>query len=288
MVKPAKPVIITVIFTLWISLSGCSLFVSNATDNLATNLSRSILNQQDPDTVRDGLPSYLLLLDAMIYDSADNIHLLRSAALLNSAYASLFVEDKSRQKVLSDKALDYAARSVCLQDAMACDILSMPYEKFEPLVETINRDSLPAYYALASTWAGWVQANSDDWNAIAQLAKIEHIMKRVIAVDETYQYGGAHLYLGVIATLLPPAMGGRPEVGKLHFEKSIELSQGKNLMAKVTYAERYARMMFDRDMHDALLIETIQTETEHENLTLMNTIAKQKARQLLASSNDYF
>jgi hypothetical protein len=113
-------------------------------------------------------------------------------------------------------------------------------------------------------------------------------MQRILVLDETYAHGGAHIYMGILATLLPPAMGGHPEVGRKHFERSIELSDGKNLMAKVIFAERYARLMFNRELHDRLLQETLSAEVRQEDLTLMNTIAKQKAKQLLVSAKDYF
>ena len=42
---------------------SCSSIVSNVTGNLADNLSMAIINQEDPQIVRDGAPAYLLLLD---------------------------------------------------------------------------------------------------------------------------------------------------------------------------------------------------------------------------------
>ena len=270
------------------SAAGCSMMVSSATNNLARNLSRSMLNQQDPGTVKAAIPSYLLLMDALIYDNPENVSMLRSAASLNTAYAGLFVADQQRQKVIADKAMDYATRALCGEAAEACSIRTMPYEQFEKVIAAMDLEQLPSYYALATSWAIWVQANSDDWNAVAQLARIELIMKQVLVLDENYMHGGAHVYLGILATLLPPAMGGRPDEGKKHFEQAIKISQGKNLMAKVTYAERYARLMFDRELHDKLLSETLKAETRQEGLTLMNAIAKQKAEQLLASADDYF
>ncbi len=52
---------------------------------------------------------------------------------------------------------------------------------------------------------------------------------------------------GILATLLPEAMGGKPEQGRADFERVIELSDGRNLMAKVLLADSYARLVFDRD-----------------------------------------
>ena len=113
-------------------------------------------------------------------------------------------------------------------------------------------------------------------------------MERVVELDETYEYGSAHLYLGVMTTLLPPTLGGKPEEGRAHFERAIVLSQGRDLMAKVEYARRYARLVFDRALHDRLLNEVLQAPVTAPGLTLRNTLAQRAARDLLKSADKYF
>ncbi len=113
-------------------------------------------------------------------------------------------------------------------------------------------------------------------------------MQRIILLDETYQDGGVHLYLGVLATLFPPALGGKPDVGKKHFERAIELSRGRNLMVKVIYARQYARLLFKRQLHDRLLQEVISAEPGVPGYTLMNTLAQIQAKELLKSADEYF
>jgi predicted nicotinamide N-methyase len=66
------------------------------------------------------------------------------------------------------------------------------------------------------------------------------------------------------------------------------LSEGHNLAAKVQYAESYARLVFDRELHDRLLIEVLNSETEYKGYTLLNVFAKQRAELLLQSADDYF
>ena len=129
---------------------------------------------------------------------------------------------------------------------------------------------------------------SGDWDAIADLPRVEAMLERVVALDEGYDRGQAHLYLGVMRTLLPPALGGRPREGRAHFERAIALSKGRNLMAKVEFARRYARLVFDQAMHDRLLREVLEADPREPGLTLSNTLARQQARQLLATSEDYF
>ncbi len=164
----------------------------------------------------------------------------------------------------------------------------------EPLVSSghsladLEKNDVSVFFTLGSTWAGWIQAHSKDWNAIADLPKATAIMQRILELDETYQQGAAHLYLGVSFTLLPPAMGGKPELGREHFEKAILLSDGKNLTVKVLYARQYARLVFNRELYESLLQEVTSADPVAADLTLMNILAQQQAKQLLAETNDYF
>ena len=83
-------------------------------------------------------------------------------------------------------------------------------------------------------------------------------------------------------------MGGKPELGRNHFERAIKISRGKNLMAKVIYARQYARLVFDRELHDHLLQEVLEADPEVRGYTLLNTLAQREARELLKSGEDYF
>ena len=121
-----------------------------------------------------------------------------------------------------------------------------------------------------------------------KLANVELLLRRIVELDETYQHGSAHVYLGVLAMVVPPSMGGRPEESRYHFERAIELSSGKNLMSKVVFAERYARQVFDRPLYDRLLREVLDASPDEPGFTLINTVAQAKARELLAEGNDFF
>jgi len=59
-------------------------------------------------------------------------------------------------------------------------------------------------------------------------------------------------------------------------------------MALLLYAEKYARLLFDRELHDRLLNELIETDISQSDTTLIDVIAKAKAKKLLAGSDDYF
>ena len=133
-----------------------------------------------------------------------------------------------------------------------------------------------------------MQANTGDWGAIADLPKIEALLERVVAIDPRTDGGQAHVYLGVLNSLRPEAIGGKPETGRKHFETGLALSDGKNLMAKVLQAEFYARLVFDQELHDRLLNEVIAADPRVPGHTLVNTLAQDRARKLLESGKDFF
>jgi hypothetical protein len=164
----------------------------------------------------------------------------------------------------------------------------MPYREFEDWVADLDKRDVPLAFGLGVSWAGWIQANSDDFNAIAELARVKALMSRMIELNEAYEFAGPHFYMGLFETFLPPSLGGKPELGRYHFERAIALSEGRHLLTKVAFAERYGRLVFDRDLHDELLREVIEAQVDQPGLTLMNTIAKQQAQELLDSADDYF
>ena len=59
-------------------------------------------------------------------------------------------------------------------------------------------------------------------------------------------------------------------------------------MAKVEYARRYARITYDRPLHDRLLHEVLDADAVEPGLTLSNVLAKRQAKELLGSAESYF
>ncbi|GMQ79900.1 MAG: hypothetical protein BMS9Abin03_350 [Thermodesulfobacteriota bacterium] len=269
-------------------LSGCSFFISSATVHMTENLSQAILNNNDLATVEAGGPAYLLMVDSLLYRSPDNESLLRGAANIYTAYTTVFVKDKARAKKLTEKALSYALRAICIRRPKTCRFREENFQGFNNTILSLEIKDVPDLFTLGSAWSAWIQIHREDWNAVAEISRVEAIMKRVIELDEFYKDGGAHLYLGVLATFLPAALGGKPDVGRNHFERALEISKNKNLMVKVMYAQHYARLMFDQKLHDRLLNEVLEAEVDVSGYTLSNTLAQQRAREMLKSGEDYF
>lgn len=264
-------------------LSGC------AVSQLPDNLSRAIMNQDEPTIIEAGAPSYLLLLDALILTYPNDKKLLLAGSRLYGSYAGGFVKNEEQAKHMSDQAMEYAERALCLHKKKSCYMLNASQDEFEyELANNFKAKDIDLVYSVATAWLGWIQTHSDDWNAIAQLGKVKATMQWVAQHSLGYDNGMVQVYLGALETLLPPSLGGKPELGRLHFVTAIEMSEGHNLMAYVVFAEKYARLMFDQELHDELLNKALETEAHYEGLTLINRLAQQQAKVLLDESTDYF
>ncbi len=265
--------------------TGCASLVSGA----AEDLSDAMLNHDDPATVKAAAPAYLLMVDSLIGEEADDDELLRQGASLYAAYTGVFIDDDVRAKRLSDRAFRYGQQAACEYAEELCEVRRMPFAELEIALAALDdEDDLPYLAALAESWLVWIRAHAGDWSAVADLPRTELILETVLRIDETYNGGNAHVYLGILKTLRPPALGGEPEAAREHFERAIEISGGHNLGAKVALAENYARLVFDRELHDRVLREVVAADARVRDLTLMNVIAQQRARELLASADAYF
>jgi TRAP transporter T-component len=270
------------------ALGGCAGIVNRASQQLAGDLTVGILNQDDVATAREGIPSWLLLIDGLIQGSPDDVGLLTAGARLYAAYAGGFVDDAARSQRLSEHAFEYAKRATCINLPALCKAIGAPFEAFQAEVAKVEPRGVDVLYVLGTTWAGRIQNDASDWKAIADIPRVQVLLDRVVALDPGHANGEPYMYLGVLATLRPAALGGKPEEGKMDFEKALELSHGRNQMVRVLYAKQYARLVFDKDLHDRLLHEAIAADPHAPGLTLINVMAQQQAKALLESGKDYF
>tara|TARA_B100000900_G_scaffold33755_1_gene25423 strand:+ start:25 stop:900 length:876 start_codon:yes stop_codon:yes gene_type:complete len=268
---------------------ACAPIVSNITDNLARNLSDAVLNQEDPKIVRDGAPAYLLLLDSLVAGNPENPVILSSASDLYASYSAIFVNDANRSKILSERALKYSKKALCISYEDSCNWDDYSFDDFNLSLDDFDMKYSDRLLTYSTSYLVYIRSHSNDWNAIARLPYIESALEYYVEKNpETENIDSVYTYLGILSTLLPPALGGDYEKGKRYFENAIEFSGDKNLSAKVEYALSYARPLYDRELHDKLLQEVISSNPVKKNYTLLNVIAKDQASAMLEDADEYF
>ena len=268
---------------------ACAPIVSNITDNLARNLSDAVLNQEDPKIVRDGAPAYLLLLDSLVAGNPENPVILSSASDLYTSYSAIFVNDANRSKILSERALKYSKKALCISYEDSCNWDDYSFDDFNLSLDDFDMKDSDLLLTYSTSYLVYIRSHSNDWNAIARLPYIESALEYYVEKNpETENIDSVYTYLGILSTLLPPALGGDYEKGKRYFENAIEFSGDQNLSAKVEYALSYARPLYDRELHDKLLLEVISSNPVKKNYTLLNVIAKEQASSMLEDADEYF
>jgi len=276
---------------LWLVMAaatnGCGWLLDSATERFASGLQQAVMAHNDPQTVAQALPAYLLALEAALAKDADNPDLLLTTADLYNAYVGLMPDDPARKRRLTQKTFTLLQQGLCRQGSAWCDFPKHSAERLQARVAETEAAELENLYRIGTIWAAWIQARSDDWNAVAGLAAVKAVMLRVVELQDDYQQGKAHAYLAVMESLLPEALGGHPELAKQHFVRALQLAPDNQMFA-VLYAKHYARMAFDRDLHDNLLKKVLSTQIDKPDLNLVNALAQQQAQQLLDSADNYF
>lgn len=258
--------------------------------SILEDVAKASAKSSEVEIVMEGSAAYILLIDGLLEEVPENRDLLVAAAQAYSSYAAAFVEgnDPDRARRLYLRARDYALRALSHRKGFIRHVFE-PYGEFVPYLQEIEKGDVPALFWAASSWASWISRMGQSIAPLADLPKVVRMVERVIDLDEGFNYGGAHLFMGVYHSARPKAYGGDPPRAKRHFDKAFAISQGKYLMAYVFYARFYARQIFDRELFVSSLRKVMESPADDvPELTLLNTIAKRQAKELLSMADEYF
>ena len=266
-----------------LSLSSCSFIMTGMMAPTVDNLQK----QTDVDLVCQGAPSYLLMIDGMIAGDRDNPALLLMGAKSYTGYVAAMTEcgaSEERIQTLAEKSKLYGTA------LLAGKLPVAPKDSLDDLDKALSglgSSDVPEVFWGAMAWTTWIRTQHGSPASIADSVKVERIMLRLEQLDESYQQGSVHLFLGAYYAAKPTLFGGRPDLSKMEFEKALDTSGGSFLIVQTTYAETYARQTMDKALYDRLLKEVLDFHIDKSpDNALTNQIAKRKAKRMLA--NDSF
>lgn len=266
--------------------SGCTSLIVNP---LLDPLTLSLQKQTDLQLLQDGVPSLLLLLDGLIASDPDNERLLMTAAKAYGAYATVLYEEGQveRAVTVSSRAKEYGINLLKQLPGLQ-NINNNTLGEIDQSLGKISPGRVGSLFWGTYGWAIWIQYQEGAPAAMADLPIVEQIMLRVVELDESYYYGGAHIFLGAYYGSRPQMFGGNPEASRQHFERALALNDRLFLLTHVAYAETYARTMFDRELYLELLTEVIEQPLADSNMASSNKVAKVKAEKLIVQIDDFF
>ncbi len=273
-------------------LSGCfpSKRIGVATVGLIMeDVNKASYKTENLEIIREGTPAYLMLIDGLIEAYPDNKRLLIAGAEAYSSYTFAFVEEKDKDlaKQMYKKGRDYGLRALSKNKKFR-NAFNKSLNEFDKALGSFGKKDVPALFWTANCWASFINLSQDSVEVLADLPKVVNIMKRVLALDEIFYYGGAHLFFAIYYTR-SHALGGDLNKAAFHFNRAFEISEGKFLMAYVLYARYYARQVFDKALFISTLKKVIEARADIlPELRLANTLAKERAKILLSRVDDYF
>jgi len=246
-------------------------------------------HETDLDLAEDSIPANLNMLQGMIKIDPENALLRTFAAQAFYGLAYGFNEDTQ-----PERASDFYQRGlrhglVALEINGAKDLMNTPIADFETQVSRLKKADVAAMFWAASCWAKWIDMHRDDPEAIAQLARATALMQRVIELEDSFYYGGAHMYFGVYYGSRAPMLGGNFDKSLQHFERAREITNGKLLIPDLLQAQYLARQKQDQeDFHQRLTSIINAPDDLMPELGLQNQIAKRKAALLLKKESEWF
>jgi len=275
-----------------VGIQSCSIntFVIRQTGAILDYGVIALYQETDLKLAEQALASDIKLLEGMIIGDPENDHLLLLTTQALSGYALGFAEDEDREraKVLYLRAKEYGLRVLRMDDDFA-GADSGTGEEFSGAVKELDEAYLPALFWTAFAWAGWINLSLDNPRALIELTKVQALMQRVKAIDETYFFGSADLFFGSVWGMKPPMLGGDPEKAKAFFERNLEITGKKFLLTYIYYARFYAAKTLNEELFDELLaiVETTPADVL-PGYQLLNMIAKKKANFLKQQKDKLF
>jgi hypothetical protein len=288
-----KPFILAILFiTLSLSLSGCfskGQLISDSASGLFKEIASSANRQSDVALVRQALPSYLLLIDGLIQSYPDNQNLLLAGAQAYVSFASLLDEQETnRAALLIQKGKGYALKALEL-DPLFKGTLEGPVDAFRDRLAKADTSKVSLLFNVGSIWGTWIAQGPDSVEGMADLPKVEAIIDRLLQLGPDYYYGGPHLFKAILLSARPVQFGGNLDKANEHFQQALKDSQGKFLMTSVYYAQYYAKQRLDRELFTKTLNGVLNNPADTDpDLTLMKTLAQEKARKLLSQADEFF
>ncbi|RDH82378.1 MAG: hypothetical protein DIZ80_08770 [endosymbiont of Galathealinum brachiosum] len=236
------------------------------------------------------MPANIELMEGMIINAPDNEDLRNYASQAYYGYAYGFVEDNNPQRAASfyQRGLKHALYNL-QNNGLSQKILSGDLESLQTKLNSLDEDDVASLFWAASNWAKWIDHNRDKAEAIADLPKTVMIMQRVIDLDEGFFMAGPHLFFGVYNGNRSPMLGGNYSLSEEHFNKARQLNNNQLLIVDLLQAEYLDRQKFDQQAFHQRLTKLINTTSDNNaDLSLINNIAKQKAKRLLKKESAWF
>ena len=200
---------------------------------------------------------------------------------LQGAYAK-----RERARRLYLRARDYGLRA--LDAAHPGLTQALKANPATALARTTGHDVATLYWT-GVAWAAAISLSKDDPFLIADLPVAEALVRRALALDESYDHGAIHVFLVSYEMSRAGLVADAPARARRHFSRALELTGGKHAGPYVTLAESVALAERNRREFEDLLRQALSVDTSgRPEWRLVNTVMQRRARWLLSRTDKFF
>ncbi len=289
-----------------VSAAGCSVkryAVDTVGDMLAYGDS---VYEQDDDLVLvgDALPFSLKLVESLLSQSPQHYGLLLTAGrgfvLYSYAYVQFeadrvatnnldrALELRHRARRLYLRALDYALRGLELTyPGLASRLAENPQQALRMISSEDAERAVPMLYWSAAALGLAISVSRHDAALLARLPEVDALVARALELDERWNAGTLHEFKVTLAAA--GRLQADPGEIRRHYERALELSEGKRASLYVAYAEAASIPRQDRKEFRELLDKALAVNIDEQPQNrLINALAQRRAQWLEGRIDELF
>ena len=285
--------------------TGCAAVERMATSAFADSLAGSsavYATDGDIELIGQAIPFGLKTIEGLLEKLPDHRRLLVAAASGFTQYAYAYValpadeietdspgaarQMRRRAHRLYLRGRDYGLRALELDAPGFAERLS---REPEAALAALEAGQVDALYWTTAAWASAIASDKQNMDLLADLSLIEPMMRRCLALDETYGDGAAHEFMIAFEGGRHEAQGGSVERARGHFARAMALAGGRRLSVMVSLAEHVAVRRGDRAEFESLLSRALAFDVDTApGQRLANLIAQRRAVFLLSEIDNLF
>ena len=225
-------------------------------------------------------------------ENADGLFLLTKAW---TGAGSAFIEDdwelaedagdeemadyhRTRARAAYTRAVHYGIE-LLQQKAEGFEAAKRNSDTMKAWLQNFDEDDIESLFWAGYAWIARVNVSKDIPEMISELFVGVSMIERVAELDETYGHGLPHVILGAYHARMPMA---ELDEAKVHFERALQINQGKMLMTKFQFARTYYCWKNDKENYVKLMQEVVNGGDPIPEERLTNTLAQRKAKRYLS------
>lgn len=283
--------------------SGCSIerFAANRIGDTLAASGTTYAADDDPQLVAAALPFSLKLMESVLASAPEHRALLGATCAAFTQYAYAFVQQDADAVALEDtdrawqgwqraerlylRARDYGLRGL---DAAIPGFATGLRQDRATAVARARASEVDLLFWTAASWGAAISLAKDDPDLVADLPVVSALIDRALAVDEAWDRGAIHSFMVTYAMVRPDAEGDRLEAARRHFDRALELAQGRAAGPHVSWAEAVCLPREDRACFEQSLQAALAVDADAEPATrLANTVMQRRAAWLLAHADHW-